>query len=162
MKRGHWIILAALLAGLAGFFLTGQHCCTGLTSPRPPVHNKDSRLPELEWLRRDLKLTDDQFTKASELHLAYRPTCETLCRKVMTSHERIKNLVDRGTEVSPEITTALQEHAALQVECQTAMLKHLYQTAACLSPEQARNYLDAMLPQIHGMTMEPATTHRGH
>lgn len=162
MKRGLWILAAALLAGLAGFALSRQHCCTVLINPPPSSHHTDSRLPELEWLRREFKLTNPQFAEVSALHLAYRPACEALCMRVMTSHDKIKKLVDHGTEVSPEITAALQEHASLQVECQTAMLKHLYQTAACLSPEQARNYLDAMLPQIIGMTMEPEPAHRGH
>ena len=64
--------------------------------------------------------------------------------------------------VSPELKAALQEHAALHVECQTAMLTHLYQTAACMSPDQARHYLDAMLPQVIEMAMEPETTHGDH
>lgn len=161
MKRGLWIILAAALAAIAGFVITQRSCCDVVMTNTAP-HGGSSRLPELEWLRHEFKLTDAQFAKVSELHLAYRPTCEDLCLKVMASQDKIKTLVSGGTQVSPELTAALQEQATLHVECQTAMLTHLYQTAACLSPEQARSYLDAMLPQVIDMKMEPATTHRGH
>ena len=37
---------------------------------------------------------------------------------------------------------ALQEHAALHVECQASMFTHLYNTAACMSPDQAKFYLE--------------------
>lgn len=121
-----------------------------------------SRLPELQWLRREFELTDTQFAKVSDLHLAYRPTCEGLCMKVMASQDNIKRLVSDGTQVSPELKAALREQATLHVECQTALLTHLYQTAACLSPEQARSYLDAMLPQVIDMKMEPVAKHSGH
>lgn len=161
MKRGLWILAAALLAGLAGFTVTRSQYDFTLPEKKA-THEGHSRLPELKWLRHEFKLTDAQFTKVSELHLAYRPTCEDLCAKVMTSHAKVKKLVGVGTQESPELKAALQEHAALHVECQTAMLSHLYQTATCLSPDQARHYLDAMLPQVIEMAMEPETAHPGH
>ncbi len=161
MKRGLWIILAAVLAAIAGFVITQRSCCDAVMANTAP-HDSSSRLPELEWLRHEFKLTDAQFAKVAELHLAYRPTCEDLCAKVMASQDKIKTLVSGGTQVSPELLAALQEQATLHVECQTALLTHLYQTAASLSPEQARGYLDAMLPQVIDMKMEPATTHSGH
>lgn len=161
MKRGLWIIMAALLASLAGFVITHRPCCSFVTKPTAAFHGS-SLLPELEWLRREFKLTDAQFTRVSELHLNYRPTCETLCARVMASRDKIKKLIESGTQVTPEISAALQEQAALHAECQTAMLQHLYQTAACLSPDQARRYLDTMLPQVIGMTMGQETTHSGH
>lgn len=161
MKRGLWIILAAVLAAIAGFVITQRSCCDVVTANTAP-HDGSSRLPELEWLRHEFKLTDAQFAKVSELHLAYRPTCEDLCMKVMASQDKITKIATSGTQVSPELKAALQEQATLHMECQTALLTHLYQTAACLSPEQARRYLDAMLPQVIDMKMEPATTHSGH
>lgn len=161
MKRGIWIVLAAVLAAIAGFVITHRSCCDVVMADTAP-HDGASRLPELEWLRHEFKLTEAQFAKVSELHLAYRPTCEDLCMKVRASQDKLKKLVTGGTQVSPELTVALQEQAALHVQCQTALLTHLYQTAACLSPAQARSYLDAMLPQVIDMKMEPVTTHSGH
>lgn len=151
MKRGLLILLAALLAGLAGFAVIRWQS----TPPVLTATHGSSLLPELEWLRREFDLTEEQFAKTSELHLAYRPTCEALCNRVMASHDKIKKLVESGEQVTPDLEAALREHAALHVECQTAMLTHLYETAAQLSPEQAKNYLDAMLPHVIEMEMEP-------
>lgn len=161
MKHGLWIVLAAVLSAVAGFVITQKACCDVMTEDTA-LQDGGSRLPELQWLRREFELTDTQFAKVSDLHLAYRPTCEGLCMKVMASQDNIKRLVSDGTQVSPELKAALREQATLHVECQTALLTHLYQTAACLSPEQARSYLDAMLPQVIDMKMEPVAKHSGH
>lgn len=161
MKRGLWIMAAALLAGFTGFIVTRNQC--GCTTPEKTMgHDGSSKLPELEWLRREFKLSDEQFARVSVLHQAYRPTCEELCMKIAASHKKAEALVSAGTQVSTELKAALEEHAALHVQCQTAMLTHLYQTAACMSPDQARRYLDAMLPQVIEMAMEPESAHGGH
>lgn len=161
MKRGLWIVGAALLAGILGFVIVRQQYCRTM-SKKAASHEDNSRLPELEWFRNELKLSDEQFSKVSELHVAYRPTCEDLCMRIMASHKKIKAYVDGGKQVTPELKAALQEHAALHVECQTAMLTHLYQTSACMSQDQAKHYLDAMLPQVIEMAMEPSHMSSGH
>lgn len=161
MKSGLWILAAALLAGFAGFMVTRkQGCCASIETAA--ARDGHTRLPELEWLHQEFKLSDEQFAKVSALHMAYRPTCEGLCQKIMASHEKVERLVKAEPQVSPELKAALQEHAAMHVECQTAMLTHLYQTAACMSPDQARHYLDAMLPQVIEMGMEPEPSSGGH
>lgn len=161
MKRGLIILAVSLLVGLAGFIVSRQQCSCGwdvnMTS-----HEDKSQLPELEWLQREFGLSNDQFTKVSALHLAYRPVCEDLCMKVMASHEKVKRLVHNGTQVSPDLISALEEHAALHVKSQTAMLAHLYRTAECMTPEQAKRYLDIMLPQVIEMAMEPESMSSGH
>ena len=81
MKRGLWILVAALVAGIAGFAVIRWQSA----SPVMTETHGNSLLPELEWLRREFNLTETQFAKASELHLAYRPTCEMLCIRVMAS-----------------------------------------------------------------------------
>lgn len=161
MKRGLFILIAALLAGLAGFAVSRWHSADPI-SESPAAGHDSSLLPELEWLRHEFDLTDEQFAKVSELHFAYRPTCESLCEKIMVSREKVKRLVTGGTRVSPELAEALREHASLHADCQTAMLAHLYETAACLSPEQAKRYLEAMVPQVMEMTTDHEPASRRH
>lgn len=161
MKRGFWILLAALFAGIVGFVMTHRPCCA-VVAGHTPTAQGGSHLPELEWLRTEFALTDEQFANVSRLHLAYRPTCEALCAKVMTSQERLERLLNDGRQVSPELQSALQEHAALHVECQTAMLAHVYGTAACLQPDQARRYLEMVIPHLMEMPMEPGSAPAGH
>ncbi len=54
------------------------------------------------------------------------------------------------------VEAALKDHATLHVKCQKAMINHLHRTAEGLSPEQAKRYLDTMLPHVIEMEMEPA------
>lgn len=153
MKRGFFILLTALLVGSVGYFVTRQGCCS-ISGSSALAHDGGSLLPELEWLHHELKLTDEQFAKVKEKHLAYRPTCEALCMKVAASQKKVQALAQAGSIASPEIEAALQEQAAVHVECQKAMLKHLHETAAVMSPEQSQKYLDAMLPQVIGPNAE--------
>ena len=44
----------------------------------------------------------------------------------------------------------MHERAGLTQECQQAMLKHVYETAACMAPEQADTYLKTVLPHVLG------------
>lgn len=154
MKRGFLILIAALLVGIVGFFITRQQCCCSISGSSASTHDGGSMLPELEWLHHELKLTDEQFAKVRGKHLDYRPVCEALCMKVAAAQKKVQTLAQAGNIASPEIEAALQEQAAVHVECQKAMLKHLHETAAVMSPEQSKKYLDAMLPHVIGPNAE--------
>ena len=143
MKRGALVLAVALLAGLGAFY--------GLRWQRNHEHTKHTgvaldALPELTWLQSDLGLTDTQFAKVKELHRSYRPKCVEMCRRIAEAHEKIESFATASKTISPEYQAALKEHADIHVECQEAMLRHLYETAATLNPEQAERYLKTMLP----------------
>lgn len=154
------ILLAAIGAGTFAF-ISMRGDALGSKAPHFS-HDSKSRLPELEWLRRKLDLTEDQFAKVAEIHEAYRPTCERLCMKVMASHAKIKAIAKPQSTVTPELEDALKEHALLHVECQKAMLNHLHNTASVLSKEQAQIYLEALLPQIIELPLEPGADAHAH
>ncbi len=140
MKKGLVFLLVALAVGVAAFFITRSH--------QQSVHKEvllDS-LPELAWLRVDLKLTDDQFAKASELHIAYRPTCVEMCRNIAAAQTRLDSLARSARGMTPELETAIQESARVHAQCRTKMLEHLYQTASLLDDKQAARYLQKMVP----------------
>lgn len=149
MKRGFLILLTALLIGSVGYFVTRQQSCC-IIGDGAAAHDGGSLLPELEWLHHELKLTDEQFAKVKEKHLAYRPTCEALCMKMAASRKKVQALAQAGDIASPALAAALQEQAAVHVECQQAMLRHLHETSSVMLPEQSKKYLDAMLPQVIG------------
>jgi Spy/CpxP family protein refolding chaperone len=150
MKRGLLIFFVALFVGAVSFIAARKQCCCTIDEGTTTTHDGGTMLPELAWLRHELKLTDTQFEKVREMHLAYRPICEELCMKVAASRRKVQVLAKVGNNISPEVEAALQEQATVQVECQKAMLKHLHSTAAVMAPDQARQYLDAMLPQVIG------------
>lgn len=140
MKKGLLFLVLALAAGLAAFYITRSH--------QQSIHKTvllDS-LPELAWLRVDLKLTDDQFAKASELHLAYRPTCVTMCRNIAEAQTRLDTLARSVRGMTPELEDAIRDSARVHAECRKKMLEHLYQTANLLDDKQASRYLETMVP----------------
>jgi len=140
MKKGIVILVLALAAGILAYYVTRSH--------QETAHKEvllDS-IPELAWLRGELKLTDDQFAKASELHAAYRPKCAEMCRNIAEAHAKLEALAMTGRKLTPELLEAIREHARVHAECQQKMLEHLYQTAELLDDKQAERYLATVLP----------------
>ncbi len=140
MKRPLLILLFFLLAGVAAFCVMRSQ----KSAERQGVLLDN--MPELSWVRSELKLTDEQFAKVAELHAAYRPKCVQMCRRIAEAHEKLDRLAARDESVSEELRAAIREHADIHAECQETMLEHLYQTAAQLDSKQAAKYLETMLP----------------
>lgn len=140
MQKGLLILVLALVAGIAAFSVTRSH--------RQAAHKEvllDS-LPELAWLRAELKLSDAQFAKASALHVAYRPTCAEMCRNIADAHAKLENLAQGGRGMTSELEAAIRNHARVHAECQQKMLGHLYQTASLFDDRQAARFLETMIP----------------
>jgi hypothetical protein len=144
MKRriawGAAILIFALACGVAAFVATRSH----RVEETHEVLLDD--MPELSWLRDELDLSDEQFAKVRQLHVGYRPKCVVMCRRIREAHERLDAASRGEEEVTPELKAAIEDHARLHAECQQAMLEHLYETAAVLDDDQARRYIETMLP----------------
>lgn len=143
MKKGLLILLIALVAGVAAFCAARWH-----SASRHQHHSGVAldAMPELEWLRKDLNLSEDQYLKVRELHTVYRPKCVEMCRRIAEAHEKIEEIAKANNKLTLEYRAALREHADIHVECQEEMLNHLYTTAATLNKEQAERYLKTTLP----------------
>jgi len=140
MKKAVLIIFVSLIAGLAAFCWVRTYKVAVQTSVL-----LDS-MPELSWLKTELKLSDAQFSKVTELHAAYRPKCSEMCDRIANAHEKMEGLIRSNPQITPELESAIREHAAIHAECQQEMLDHLFRTAAVIDPEQAKRYLKEMLP----------------
>ncbi len=140
MKKGLLILVLALAAGAAAFVATRSHRQSEQTEILLDT------MPELEWLRTQLKLSEAQSRQAGELHTAYRPICGEMCRNITEAHAKLETLAQTERGMTPELTAAIQHHARVHAECQAKMLEHLYQTAAVLDDKQAARYLETMIP----------------
>ena len=147
MKRGLVILLLALAGGAGGFFWMRQHQQTEAKAWLADCwrHGEDGHHPELDWLRAELGVPEDSMSAVMEVHNAYHPVCRDLTRRIETSHARLAALTRQG-KMSAELEAALREHADIHLDCQRAMLKHFYATAACLPPDLAQRYLEKMVP----------------
>ncbi len=140
-------MLVAVLAGLAAFFIMRWQ-----KQPEADHLAASHGMPGLFWLRNELKLSDAQFAQVQSLHEAYRPKCEQMCEKIAASHERVGALSAKAKELTPELSAALKEHADIHLECQRALLGHLFETAATMDAGQSRRYLDLVLPYVTNFT----------
>lgn len=161
MNRGLIILIIAPMLGI-GMFFAAQNmlkpCNCGASSTLPVEDG--SLLPELQWLKTTLHLTDEQFAKVQALHLAYQPKCAELCMRVHLSDKALMDCTSESHEVTPDILKLMQERAELALECRKAMLQHVYATAACMQQAQAERYLKIMLPHVLGATS--STTPQAH
>lgn len=154
MKKGLLILLVALAAGAAAFWVTRSH----------QQHDRQAVLldamPELAWLRGELQLSDAQFAQACALHTAYRPQCAVMCRRIADARTQLESLAQAGRGMTPELAAAIRELARVRAECQQKMLEHLYQTARLFDDRQAARYLEKVLPAaLEATTAGPATCH---
>ncbi len=161
MKRGILILVAAVAVGLCMFLCSRlMLSSSGPFSTKAMPKENGSLLPELHWLQHWLRLDAEQMHKVKALHLAYLPKCEDLCHRVYLSNEDILTLTGSSTAVDAKLRSAMDERAKLAVECQQALLEHVYQTASCLRPEQSKKYLDLMVPYTLGIPTKDAASNR--
>ena len=164
MKRGLIILIVAVVLGVGMFFGSQQMLapCDCVNTAQMPVEN-GSLLPEIEWLRASLHLTDPQFAKVKALHLAYQPKCAELCQRVQHSDQALQAAASHSRTVTEDVVKLLSERASLTQECQQAMLQHVYETAAAMPLEQADSYLKLVLPHVLGAAHSPAAAaHASH
>jgi hypothetical protein len=150
VKRGLFILLTALLLGACMFY-----CSRFLLEPTSAPAAQDmaqengSMLPELQWLREWLHLSEPQFAEVEALHLAYLPKCRLNCARIAEAEAALLEAAGRPMK---ELGERLQELATAQMTCRLAMIEHVRQTASCLNQEQARQYLDVLLPHVLGLS----------
>lgn len=155
MKKGILTLAAAMVVGLLAFFLSRQ----------PPAANTDpvllDSMPELAWLRTDLKLSDEQFSKVEKLHRDYRPVCAEMCHRIAESRARVSELAGAQDGMSEDLAKAIEKHGHVSAECKRGMLEHIYQTASLMDERQARRYLEVTVPLVLD-TAHGRTTTRSH
>ncbi len=140
MKKGLIFLGIILMAGVASFSLMR---CNKMAERQALLRDC---LPELAWVRTDLKLSDGQLDKVTALHTAYLPKCMEMCRRIAAARDKVQTVAKGSREVSSELETAIREHSATRSECQQELLRHLYETASVLDKDQASRYLETMLP----------------
>ncbi len=150
-----YVLIAILATGVLAFCL--------MRNQRMPNRGDAllDTMPELRWVRSELKLSDEQFKKVAQLHVDYRPECVKMCHRISQAHEQIEELAKTARGMTPELDTVLREHAAIHLECQQTMLGHIYRTAAVMDKHQAEKYLEKVLPYALNFThSETGNLHR--
>ena len=152
MKKGILILVLGFIAAAAAYGCVYFVCTVSARNLQA------SDKPELAWLKEEFSLSDAEFKRVSELHAAYLPECRDMCREIDANNVKLQMLLSGATNMTPEITAALNESARLRSECQTMMLRHFFQVSQAMPPEQGQRYLSwvkekAFLPD-YGMPDE--------
>jgi Spy/CpxP family protein refolding chaperone len=136
MKRSWLILLGGLLLAACAYACIYFHN----TAAQRAVERNPR--PELAWLQMEFHLTDEQLARVQQLHNAYAPKCDEMCRMIDAKNAEIQKLLAATNVITPEIKQALTQAAEVRAECETAMLDHFYKVAQTMPPEQGRRYLD--------------------
>src|SRR6516225_5703453 len=118
MKKGGIILLAGLVlftAAFAGFYYCGTSSCRAMMNEREP---------ELAWLKKEFKLSDEEFTRITKLHEAYLPQCAQRCMRIAEQNRKLEELLSKSTSVTPEVRDVLAERAKTRADCEAEMLNH--------------------------------------
>lgn len=135
MKKGGLIFLLGLLLATAGF--TGFYYI-GTASSRHLMRHPQ---PELAWLKKEFALNDAELQRISNLHQAYLPKCAERCRLIQEKSAELQRLLASASSVTPEISRAISDRAAMRADCETEMLKHFLEVSRTMPPQQGRRYL---------------------
>jgi hypothetical protein len=163
MRRSLLILLAILLAGAAiagASYLLGCQICT-----RQIAGGGD----DLEWLRREFKLSDTEMQRIRQLHEGYLPKCHENCALIAAKKQELQTALEHARGMTPEAQQKLAEVAALRAQCQANMLGHFYEVSQAMPPEQGRRYLAEMQrltlgfhEQIENTMSGDTSSHHGH
>ncbi len=135
MRRAVNVLVAGLVAALAAYCAL-YYFRTSCDCPR-----LDGPAPELQWLKDEFRLGEPEFQRIVRLHEEYKPRCAEMCRRIAGKQAEFKHLIDLGETNAAALEQKLAEAAALRLQCQTNMLRHLLSVSAQMPPEQGRRYL---------------------
>lgn len=150
MKRAGLILLAGLVLSTAAF--TGFYYF-GTASSRAMLNEPQ---PELAWLKKEFKLSDDEFGRIVKLHEAYLPQCAERCARIAEQNRKLEALLNQASGITPEIRQLLAERAKTRADCEAEMLNHFLEVSKTMPPEQGRRYLEWVEQQtcLNGQGME--------
>lgn len=148
--KGLLILTLAIVVSIGGSLLYFR------TATVPSSAMLAQPVGELEWLRREFRLSDEQFAQVRAKHQEYAPRCERLCAQIVEANRQLEALIANNKTVTPEVDAALQHSAQIEEECRRAMLGHVYAVRAEMSPEEGARYLAMMNARL----IRPGHTHR--
>jgi septal ring factor EnvC (AmiA/AmiB activator) len=148
--KGLLILAIAVVVSIGGSIVYFR------TATAPTSAMLDQPAGELEWLRREFQLSDEQFARVRAKHQEYAPKCERMCAQIADANKRLDELIKSNKAVTPEVEAALHHSAQVQEECRRAMLGHVYAVGGEMSPDHGARYLAMMKARL----VQPGHTHR--
>ena len=141
MKRSLIILAVAFCLGLGGYYFVLKQNVIHVDAI------KAQPAPELEWLKTEYQLSNDEFARICAMHISYMPGCAQMCEEIKAQNAKIQTLIASTNTVTPEIENDLKELAELRLHCQMMMLRHFYAVSKTMPPAQGQRYIAEMQRQ---------------
>ena len=92
MLRRHPLLLAGIVLTSLGLAFGAFRVCSRISATHYATHADD-----LEWLRMEFGLNEEQITKIRRLHEGYLPQCRTYCRQIAEIRAELETALAAGT-----------------------------------------------------------------
>ncbi len=142
MKRR--LLILTVIAAAAVLAYGVSHWCVMRRAPETPAASAEP----LVWMQEEFQLDAATLDRVKSLHESYQPTCGDMCLAIAEANTRVRTLTQQSRVVTPELAEAVREAHLRQADCRTAMLRHIYETAALLPPEAGRRYLSIVTARL--------------
>lgn len=110
---------------------------------------------DLEWIREEFHLDDQQYAGVLALHEAYRPICAKHCADIADALARLAALRAAGASAE-EIASAESAISDFEAVCNNATREHVRRVAAAMPRDQGRRYLQMVEPHLAHTPHDPA------
>src|SRR5258708_39119822 len=138
MRTGYWVFFAVIGAFAAAAIAV---CAINFFATRDLRQMAAAANGELEWLRREFHLSDDQFRKVEGLQSAYMPVCNEMCQRIMEANSKLDRLLSENREVTPAAEGAIREAGSVQDNSRHPMLAQISRVSIQITPPAAHPYL---------------------
>jgi hypothetical protein len=148
MKRGALVLLLGLAVG------AGAHEAY-FRAHRP--EDPDTLIGQLAWMKRELRLSDEQFARISELHQASSPRLQALAAQVaqmqseFAAFENTRRTTDRVDFI--EFARFVEARRSISRQCLDSTRQLVLAAASEMTPRQREHYLGIV------SLAEPPTSH---
>ncbi len=149
--KGLVVLAIAVVVGICGYAVYFR------TATAPTTAMLAQSDPEMQWLRREFRLSDAQFERIRQMHRDYTPVCDKMCERIAKANARLDEMIAKSKTMTAETEAALHECAQVQEDCHRAMLGHVYAVSAEMSPEDGARYLQMMKLRIIAAGLKSST-----
>lgn len=127
--------IALSLVLLSGLYFGVFHWITADTA----MAMKSDR-PELEWLRHEYGLNEEQFANIQAKHEAHDIICQQLCKNLIKAQKRLDAVIAEQPGLTTEVEDALAAWAEQRRRCREATIAHMYDVSSVMDQEDAVRY----------------------
>ncbi|MAS95005.1 MAG: hypothetical protein CMO55_17555 [Verrucomicrobiales bacterium] len=96
--------------------------------------------PELEWLRYEYNLSDEQFSEIFAKHKAHDIICRELCQELVTVQNALDEAITENPEVNSAVSEAISSWISQRERCREATILHMYEVSRVMSEEDGARY----------------------